>query len=374
MNFELSDEQKDVQQAAREFARGEFDPDLALELDQTGQFPESIWKKACQLGFIGIHYPEEFGGQGLGLFENILVIEAFCRVDSGIGSALSMVDMGSEVILKFGSKDQKEQFLIPLTKGAKQMSIAFAESEDGEDFSSISTVGERRKEGYLIHGGKRFVINATLADAFIILCKEQKEGWITLIVGREKDGMEVLPIEKMGLRMVPFGDLHLREVRVSLESRIGSEGEGMAHVKHCHQVMRLRSLAQALGTAQGAFDRAMDYSKQREQFGRKLSQFQVIRHKLADMAVSIEVARWLTYKSATECEQERVDPGFFPITQLEVGKRLVGVVDEALQIFGGYGYIAEQSIEHYFRDAWAIGVDLGTEEELKDRIAERILK
>jgi len=374
MNFELSDEQKDVQRAAREFAQGEFDPDLALELDQSGTFPESIWKKACQLGFIGIHYPEEFGGQGLGLFENVLVIEAFCRVDSGIGSALSMVDIGSEVILKFGSKDQKEQFLIPMAKGAKRMSIAFAESEDGEDFSSISTVAERREEGYLIHGGKRFVINAALADAFIILCKEHREGWITLIVGREKDGMEVLPIEKMGLRMVPFGDLHLREVRVSLESRIGGEGEGMAHVNHCYQVMGLRSLAQALGTAQGAFDRAMDYSKQREQFGRKLSQFQVIRHKLADMAVSIEVARWLTYKSATECEQGRIDPGFLPITQLEVGKRLVGVVDEALQIFGGYGYIAEQSIEHYFRDAWAIGVDLGTEEELKDKIAERILK
>ena len=374
MNFELSDEQKDVQKAAREFAQGEFDPDLALELDQSGTFPESIWKKACQLGFIGIHYPEEFGGQGLGLFENVLVIEAFCRVDSGIGSALSTVDIGSEIILKFGSKDQKEQFLIPLTKGAKRMSIAFAESEDGEDLSSISTVAERRKEGYLIHGGKRFVINAALADAFIILCKEQKEGWVTLIVSREKDGVEVLPIEKMGLRMIPFGDLQLREVRVSLESRIGGEGEGMAHVNHCHQVMGLRSLAQALGTAQGAFDRAMDYSKQREQFGRKLSQFQVIRHKLADMAVIIEVARWLTYKSATECEQERVDPGFLPIAQLEVGKRLVGVVDEALQIFGGYGYIAEQSIEHYFRDAWAIGVDLGTEEELKDKIAERILK
>jgi len=374
MNFELSDEQKDVQRAAREFAQGEFDPDLALELDQSGTFPESIWKKACQLGFIGIHYPEEFGGQGLGLFENVLVIETFCRVDSGIGSALSMVDIGSEIILKFGSKDQKERFLIPLTKGAKRISIAFAESEDGEDFSSLSTIAERREEGYFIHGGKRFVINAALADAFIILCKEHREGWITLIVGREKDGMEVLPIEKMGLRMVPFGDLHLREVRVSLESRIGGEGEGMAHVNHCYQVMGLRSLAQALGTAQGAFDRAMDYSKQREQFGRKLSQFQVIRHKLADMAVSIEVARWLTYKSATECEQGRIDPGFLPITQLEVGKRLVGVVDEALQIFGGYGYIAEQSIEHYFRDAWAIGVDLGTEEELKDKIAERILK
>jgi len=373
MNFELSDEQKDVQRAAREFAQGEFDPDLALELDQSGKFPESIWKKACQLGFMGVHYPEQFGGQGMGLLENVLLIEAFCGVDSGIGSALSMVDIGSEVILAFGSKDQKEQFLIPLTKGMKRMSIAFAESEDGKDFSSISTVAERRGEEYLIHGGKRFVLNASLADIFIILCKEHQEGWITLIVGREKEGIEVLPIEKMGLRMVPFGDLHLREVRVSLESRIGSEGEGMAHVNHCHQVMGLRSAAQALGTAQGAFDRAREYSKQREQFGRKLSQFQVIRHKLADMAVGIEVARWLTYKSAVEHEQGKIDPEFLSITQLEVRRRLTGVVDEALQIFGGYGYMVEQAIEHYFRDAWAIGVDLGTEEELKDRIAERIL-
>lgn len=373
MDFELSDEQRDVQRAAMEFARGEFDPDLALELDQAGQFPELIWKKACLLGFIGIHYPEEFGGQGLGLFENVLVIEAFCRVNSGIGSALSMVDMGSEVILNFGSKDQKEQFLIPLTKGAKRMSIAFAESEDGKDLSSISTVAEKRGEEYLIHGGKRFVLNASLADAFILLCREPKEGWITLIVSREKEGIEVLPIEKMGLKMIPFGDLRFREVRVTPESRIGHEGEGLVHVNHCHQVMGLRSVAQALGAVQGAFDQSMQYGKQREQFGRKLSQFQVIRHKLADMAVGIEVARWLTYKAATECDQEKIDIGFLPITQLEVGRRLIGVVDEALQIFGGYGYIAEQAIEHYFRDAWAIAVDLGNEEELKDRIAETIL-
>lgn len=373
MNFELSEEQKDVQRAAIEFARGEFDPDLALELDQAGQFPESIWKKAGQLGFIGIHYPEEFGGQGLGLFENVLVTEAFCRVDSGIGSALSMVDIGSEVILKFGSHEQKKNFLLPLAKGERRLSIAFGESEDGRDMSSISTVAEGGSEGYLIHGEKRFVLNASLANAFVVLCREPKQGWITLIVGREKDGIEVLPIEKMGLRMIPFGELHFREVRVPLESRIGGEGGGVAHVNHCHQVMGFRSLAQALGAAQGAFDQAVQYSKQREQFGRKLSQFQVIRHKLADMAVSIEVARWLTYKSATEYDQRKIDPGFLSITQLEVGRGLVSVVDEALQIFGGYGYTAEQAIEHYFRDAWAIGVDLGTEEEQKDSIAERIL-
>jgi alkylation response protein AidB-like acyl-CoA dehydrogenase len=373
MDFEPSDEQKAVQRAAREFAQGEFDPDLALELDQSGKSPESIWKKAAQLGFIGMHYPEEFGGQGLGLFENLLVVEAFCRVDSGIGSALSAADLGSEVILKFGSHEQKNRFLTPLTKGEKRLGIAFAESEDEKDLSSICTVSERSGEEYLLRGRKRFVLNASLSDSFITLCKEPQGGWMTLIVERERNGIEVYPIEKMGLRTISFGDLIFKEIRVSLANRVGREGEGMGHVHHCHRVMGLRSAAQALGTAQGAFDRAMQHAKQREQFGRKLSQFQAIRHKLADMAVGIEVARWLTYKCATEYDQGKMDGGFLSITQLEVGRRLVEVVDEALQIFGGYGYMAEQAIEHYFRDAWAIGVDLGTEEELKDKIAETIL-
>ncbi len=373
MDFELSSEQKDVQGAAMEFAQGEFDPDLALELDRNGQFPESIWKKACQLGFVGIHYPEEFGGQGLGFFENVLVIETFCRVDSGIGSALSMVDTGSEVILKFGSHEQKMNFVLPLAKAKKRLSVAFAESEDGRDLSSITTTAEKRGEGYLIRGRKRFVLNAPLSNAFIILCKGAKERWDTLIVERENNGIEIHPIEKMGLRMVPFGDLYFKEVRVPFDSLVGGEGEGISHVKHCHQVMGLRSVAQALGMAQGALDRTIKYSKQREQFGKKLSQFQVIQHKVADMAVGIEVARWLTYKSATEYDQGKTDLGFLFSTQLEVGRRLLGVVDEALQVFGGYGYIAEQAIEHYFRDAWAMAVELGTEEELKDVIAGGLL-
>lgn len=373
MDFELSNEQKDIQKAANEFARGEFDPDLALELDQGGQFPESIWKKASQLGFIGIHYPEEFGGQGLGLFENILVIEAFCRVDSGIGSALSTVDLGSEVFLKFGSTEQKKNLLPPLAKGERRLSIAFAESEDGRDFFSISTTAEKRGEKYLIRGKKRFVLNASLANSFVVLCKELKEGWITLIVERGKNGLELLPFDKMGLRMIPFGDIHFKDVSVPLDNRVGSEGEGLIQVNYHQYVVGIKNSAQALGITQGAFDRAMQYAGQREQFGKKLSQFQVIQHKLADMAVGIEVARLFTYRCALAFDQGRIDPTSLSITQLEVGRRLVWVVDEALQIFGGYGYMAEQAIEHYFRDAWAVGVELGTEEELKDTIAGVIL-
>ncbi len=373
MEFELSNEQRDVQRAAAEFARGEFDPDLVLELDERETFPDSLWKKAAHLGFIGIHYPEEFGGQGLGLFENLLVIEAFCRVDSGVGSALSTVDLGSEILLKFGSQEHQEQFLTPITKGERRLGVAFAESEDGRDLAVLSAVAEKRMNEYSLRGKKRFVLNAPLADAFVTLCKEPKEGWITLIVEPQNDGIEIHPVKKMGLRMIPFGDLFMKEVRVPLASRIGEEGQGLTHLQHHLHVMALRSSAQGLGTAQGALDRAMQHAKQREQFGRKLSQFQVIRHKLADMAVRIEGARWLTYKSAIEFDNGKIQPGSILMAQLEAGRGLIGVVDQALQIFGGYGYTAEQAIEHYFRDAWAISADLGTEEEQKDAIADILL-
>jgi alkylation response protein AidB-like acyl-CoA dehydrogenase len=373
MNFELSEEQIDIQKAAMEFAQGEFDPDVALDLDRTGQFPESIWKKACRLGYIGIHYPEALGGQGLGLFENLLVIEAFCRVDSGIGSALSAVDLGSEIILKFGSPEQKKRFLLPLARGEKKLTIAFAESEDGNDLSYVSSTAERTGTEYHIEGKKEFVLNAPFANGFVTLCKEPTRGWITLMIEREKEGIEVHPVEKMGLRMIPFGSLLFKGVHVPLENCVGREGDGMEHVQHCYQAVGLRRCGQAMGAARGALDRAMQHAKQREQFGRKLSQFQALRHKMADMAASIEVIRWLTCKAAADYDRGKADPGFLATTRLEAGRRLAGVVDEAVQIFGGYGYMAEQPIEHYFRDAWAIEADLGTEEEQKDRIADRLL-
>lgn len=372
MDFNLSEEQKDIQKAAREFAQGEFDQDLALELDRSGTFPESIWKKACLLGFVGIHYPEAFGGQGLGLLEHVLVIESFCRIDSGIGSSLCSVDLGSEALLKFGSLEQKKQYLPSLAKGQKRLTVAFSESEDGRDFSSLSTVTERHGS-YLLRGCKRFVPNATLANTFLVIAKDSEEGWNLFLVERGDPNIQVVPTEKMGTRMVPFGEVHLNGVLLPPEFRLGREGDGMIYTRYCGQAMGIRASARALGIIQGALDRALQHAKQRVQFGKTLSQFQVIRHKLAEMAVSAEVARWLTYQSALDHDQERIENAFLSITQLETGRKMIHAVDEAVQILGGYGYIAEQSIEHYFRDAWAIASDLGTEEELKDGIAESFL-
>jgi alkylation response protein AidB-like acyl-CoA dehydrogenase len=323
--------------------------------------------------YIGIHYPEEFGGQGLGLFESLLVSEAFCRVDSGIGSAISFSDLGSEIILKFGIQEQKERFLIPLVRGEKRLSVAFGESEDRKNCSSILSTAEKKEKGYLIVGEKRFVPNISLADAFMMLCKEPKEGLVILIVERDRVGMEIHPIDQMGLRMIPFGHLRVKEVWVPHSNQVGTWENTIHQFDYFNQVMGLKGLAQALGTIEGAFDRALKYANQREQFSRRLSQFQVIRHKLADMAVGMEVVRCLTYKSVVEFDRKEMDQGFLSLAQLEVGRRLVWGVNEALQIFGGYGYIAEQDIEHFYRDAWALLVELGTEEELKDIFTEGIL-
>lgn len=373
MEFELSEEQKDIQKAAAEFSRGEFDPDLALELDQKGLFPEAIWKKAAQLGFIGIHYPEEVGGQGLGLLESVLVIEAFCRADSGIGSALSLVDLGSDLILKYGSKDQKEKFLPPIVKGERRLTVALGESEDDSDLFTLSTTAEKKEKDYLINGLKRYVLNLSSADWFIILCKESDDQMLPLLVEKDLEKMETSPIEKMGLRMISSGDVHFKNVRVPFENRLGEKGQEMDLLQYYHRVKSLRFLAQALGLMEGAFERALKYSNQREQFGRRLSQFQVIEHKLAEMQIGIEVSRCLTYRAAVELEKKEMDPKTLFVARIEVGRRMTWIVDEALQIFGGYGYMAEEEIERFYRDAWTIRSQLGTEEEMKDFLGAQIL-
>ena len=377
MDFTLSEEQRDIQKAAREFAQGEFDADLALELDREGRFPESIHKKACELGFIGLGYPEEFGGQGLGHLENVLVIEEFCRRDSSIGCALSLIDFGSHIILKFGTDQQKERWIRPIMTGQAISSWAFMERAG--DLADVSTSFFQQEEEYSIEGTKEFVVNGPVADYFVVLCGEGegKGSAHTLlshaVVERDREGVEITPVGKMGMRMVPTARVQLTKVRVPVENMVGEKGDGR---KQAHDLCRAGGLvvaAQALGASQGAFDRALDYSRQRMQFGKKLSQFQAIRHKLADMATRIEAARWLTYRAAAEYDEKGAESTSIPIARLYATEAAVEIADEAVQIFGGYGYIVDQDIEHFFRDAWVIDLYGAMGRDGRDEIAEALL-
>ncbi len=380
MNFDLNEEQKEIQKAADEFAKGEFDKEVALDLERNHQFPFAILKKACHLGFIGIHYPETYGGQGYGILENALIVEAFCRRDSGIGVCLSIANFSSEIIMRFGNDAQKKKYLIPVTKGEAISAGAFTEPDHGSDITKLRTTATRDGNGYLINGVKTFISNGTIANFVIVLCQTNPEasptyrGQSTIIVEKGSKGFEVNELgEKMGIRMTSTTEMSFDQVHVPEENLIGTLQRGFYQVLEFFDESRVMVAAQALGIAQGAFDRALDYAKKREQFGQKLVEFQVTQHKLADMATQIEAARCLVYKAGWNFDQGRIDPKWTSMAKMYAGRVAVEVAQEAIQIHGGYGYMLEYEVERFYRDARITEIYEGTREIQKNTIAGAVI-
>jgi alkylation response protein AidB-like acyl-CoA dehydrogenase len=380
MDFELTHEQKDIQKAAREFARGEFDKEKILEWEQTHTFPKEIWKKAARLGFIGIHFPEQYGGQGYGLTENVLTVEEFCRRDSSVGVCLSLVDFSSELVLHFGSPQQKSRFLPPIAKGEFISGGGYTEPDHGSDITLLATTAVKQGDSFVINGTKTFITNGTLADFFVVLCqtdphaKPSYRGQSTLLVEKGAKGLDATEImPKMGIRMTSTAQLSFSDVTVPLGNLLGEEKKGFYQVLEFFDESRVEIASQALGIAQGAFDRALEYAGQRHQFGRRIADFQITQHKLADMATRIETARLLTYKAAWNYDQKRIDPKLTSMAKMYAGKTAVDVADEAIQIFGGYGYITEYEVERFYRDAKITEIYEGTKEIQKNTIASALL-
>ena len=381
MDFELTKEQKDIRQAAREFAEGEFDKDLAAQLDKEHAFPRSIWKKACELGFVGMHYPEEYGGQGLGVLENALVVEEFCRRDSGIGTALALCDFASEIIMRHGTKEQKERLLPAIASGRMISAGCFTEPNHGSDITTMDTTAVRDGDSWVLNGTKTFITNGCIADCFITLCQTDPgvrpgyRGQSLILVEKGAAGLEAAEVgDKMGIRMTSTAEVSYTSVRASAASLVGEENRGFYHVLEFFDESRAEIAATAVGIAQGAFDRALEYAKQREQFGQRLADFQVTQHKLADMATTIEAARLLTYRAAWNFDQGRIDPKFTSMAKYFAGRAAVAVTDEAVQILGGYGYILENEVERFYRDAKITEIYEGTKEIQKNTIAGSLIK
>jgi len=380
MDFELTDEQKEIKRAAYEFAKGEFDKDLAMELEKNHSYPFQIHKKACQLGFIAMHYPEAYGGQGYGILENGLVVEEFCRQDSGIGVALSICNFCSEIILRSGSEEQKKKYLIPLAKGEAISAGAFTEPDHGSDITQMYTTATQDDGGFLINGTKTFISNGTTAQFAVVLCqsdpnaKPTYRGQSTILVELKREGIDISDVgEKMGMWMCPTNELSFNNVRVPRENLIGQLNRGFHQVVEFFDETRVMVASQALGMAQGAFDRALDYAKKRVQFGQRLVDFQVTQHKLADMATKIELARLLTYKAGWNFDQGRIDPKLTSMAKMFAARSAVEIADEAIQIHGGYGYITEYEVERFYRDARITEIYEGTREIQKNTIASYLI-
>jgi alkylation response protein AidB-like acyl-CoA dehydrogenase len=379
MDFELTNEQKDIKKAAREFAEGMF-PEVAEECDLNETFPRTLWKKACDLGFIGVFIDEAYGGPGLGLLENVLIMEEFCRVDAGCGGVL-LTTLGSEFILLYGREEQKRKYLPGLTKGEAIMGMAITEPDAGSDVASVNTRARRMNDHYVINGNKMFITNGSIADFVVVLCltnedeKVKSKRHSAILIESNRKGFEANQLKrKLGMRASDTAEIHFSEVEVPLENLVGDvEGEGFYQLMAVFNRTRVTVAIINVGLAQGGLEKAISYAKQRKQFGIPIGSFQGIQFKLAEMASWIEAARTLCYKAAWMADHGKIDPKLISMAKWFAGEVGVKVIDEVVQIHGGYGYLGEYGIERLYRDAKLAEIVEGTKEIEKLIIAREIL-
>ena len=381
MDFELSKSQKEIQKAVRDFVKGEFKKDVIEKLVEDHAYPTAIWKKAAELGFIGIHFPEAYSGEGLGVMENILVAEELCRGDSSVGACLILADFASEIVLHFGSDEMKAKWLPKVAEGEVLSCGAFTEPDHGSDITRMDTVAVRDGDEWVINGSKIFITNGgEMAGFYSVLCQTDPDvapshrGMSLILVEADRAGVSTVDVgRKMGIQLMDTAEVIFKDVRVPVDNLIGQEGRGFYQVLEFFDESRILIAAQGLGTAQGAFDRALKYVKSREQFGKKIAAFQITQHKLADMATKIELARLMVYKAAWNFDQGHIDPKLTSMAKMVAARAAVEVADEAIQLLGGYGYMAEYEVERFYRDAKITELYEGTKEIQKNTIASSVM-
>ncbi len=379
MDFELTDSQKALKKAAREFAEGEFEDELAKKCDREEKFPEDLWKKGCELGFVGAWLPEKYGGGGLGALGQAILNEEFWRVDPGLGNIL-LATFGSEMVMFFGNEEQKEKYLTPLTNGEAIFGGAITEPDAGTDVASISTKAEKDGDEWVINGNKQFITNGTTADYLATLCvtdpdadKRHKRHSV-IMVETDKEGVEAEKLDgKLGIRASPTAEVIYDDVRVPEENLIGERGNGFYQFMQFFNFTRVGIAAQGVGVAQGALEEALDYTDEREVFGKNVNQFQGIKWELADMATKIEAARNLVRKAGWLWDEGTPDPGITAMAKKYAGETAVYVTNEALQMHGGYGYIDDYKVQRFYRDAKITEIYEGTREAEKMTICNQYL-
>ena len=379
MNFELSEEQIAVKEAARDFAQNVLKPGV-IERDNLQKFPTEEMKLLGELGFMGMMVDPKYGGSGMDTISYVLAIEEISKVDASASVCMSvnnsLVAWGLE---KFGTEAQKQHFLVPLAKGEKIGAFCLSEPEAGSDATSQQTTAIDMGDYYLLNGVKNWITNGSTASTYIVIAQTHKElghkGINALIIERGMEGFIVGAKEdKLGIRGSDTHTLMFNDVKVPKENRIGVDGFGFTFAMKVLAGGRIGIAAQALGIAGGAFELALAYSKQRKAFGKEIYKHQAIAFKLADMATEIEAARLLVYSSALDKDSGRNYDQSSAMAKLYASKVAMEQTVEAVQIHGGYGFVKEYHVERMMRDAKITQIYEGTSEVQKIVISRGILK
>lgn len=366
MDFKFTEEQLMFQRAVRDFAEKRVAP-LVEEAEKNEVCPREIFTKLGKLGYLCPAYPVEWGGGGLGKIGDCILIGELAKVCSGICTGI-MVQGGlaTNVLLRHGSEEQKQKFLIPAIKGEKVAAYGLTEPEAGSDAASIQTTAKKEGDYYVVNGGKIYITNAQICD-FITLAvstdrSKGSRGISTLIMERDTPGLTINKVRKLGHHSASTGDLFFDDCPVPAENLIGEKGKGFRYMLEALNVARISHSARSVGTAQAAFEASLKYAKERIQFGQPIGKFQAIAFKLARMATEIEAARrllyWVSdlYDQGQECRKEA------PMTKMFSSEVAIRIAEEAMRIFAGAGYVADSAIQRYFRDAILYHTTEGTTE------------
>ncbi|MBI3041039.1 MAG: acyl-CoA dehydrogenase [Chloroflexi bacterium] len=377
MDFVLSEEQKMLKAMARDFAEKELEP-IAAQIDEDATFPAEQVKQMAELGLMAVSFPEKYGGSGGGKMEEVIVAEEICRVCAAMGTIIFSVGLASNPLYHFGSEAQRQRFLVPLAKGEILACFALTESGAGSDVAALETTARRQSGGYRLNGNKIFITNGNEADIALVFATVDKSlrhrGISAFIVEKGTPGFSVGKLEhKLGIRASSTAELVFEDCFVPEANRLADEGAGFKVALSAIDASRVSVAAQGVGIAQGAFDKALAYAKERQQFGQPIAHFQAIQWFLADMATQIDAARLLTCQAAY-----RQDKGLPFIKESAMAKLFASeaamfVTSKALQIHGGYGYIKDYPLERYFRDARILEIYEGTSEMQRMTIARQLI-
>ncbi len=365
MFFELPDETRALRDTVRDFAVQEVAP-VAEHLDQTKTFPTDLIRKMGELGWMGIPFPEEYGGAGGTSLQYAIAVEELTRIDSSVAITLcAHTSLGTQPIYLFGTEEQKQRLMPDLASGRKLGAFGLTEPEAGSDAGNVKTLAELDGGTWRINGAKQFITNAgTELSGHVAITARTGENEISnLIVENGTAGYEQgTPYRKMGWNASDTRPLTFTDCEVPEENLLGPRGQGFKQFLHILDIGRIGVAAMGVGLAQGALDEALKYAKERQAFGQSISKFQSIQAKLADMSTEIEAARLLTYKAAWEKDEGRDFTLTAAQAKLKTGRLAVRCAEEAVQIHGGYGYIEEYPVCRMYRDAKILTIGEGTDE------------
>jgi len=380
VDFSLTDEQRAIQETARDFARREVDP-IVEDIDESQRFPREVMAKAGELGFLGIIFPEEYGGAGLGYIEYVIVVTELSKVDPSVGiSVAAHNSLCSNHIYKFGSDEQRRRWLTPLAQGTKIGAWSLTEPGAGSDAAGTRTRADRVEGGWVLNGSKTFTTHGSVGDVCVVFAVTDPQGprhhnISAFVLEKGMEGFRPGKKEnKLGIRASDTAEVVMENCFVSEDRLLGDVGEGFIQALQILDGGRISIAALGLGTAIGAYETSLRYAKEREQFGKPIAAFQAIQFALAEMATRIAAAEILTFAAAEAMDRGHKVSRLASEAKLYTGEAAVFCAERGVQIHGGYGFIKDYRAEKYFRDSKICTIGEGTSEIQRLVIARQLLK